>query len=81
MRAKVKFYLPLTLTMKNQVAIELALSIKENNIFSFVNSGTRQRSLARDIREPGTNYSNISHESKTERSSEAVIWQWMLLIG
>ena len=30
---------------------------------------------------PGTNYSNISHESKTERSSEAVIWQWMLLIG
>ena len=32
-------------------------------------------------RGPGTNYSNISHESKTERSSEAVIWQWMLLIG
>ena len=40
MRAKLKFYLPLTLTLENQVAIELALSIKENNIFSFVNSGT-----------------------------------------
>ena len=23
---------------------------------------------------PGTNYINISHESKTEKSSEAVIW-------
>ena len=34
---------------------------------------------------PGTNYSNISHESKTERSSEADIWamdasDWMILL-
>ena len=37
------------------------------------------------IRGPGTNYSNISHESKTERSSEAVILamdasDWMILL-
>ena len=32
-------------------------------------------------RESGTNYVNISHESKTEGYSEAVFRQWMHLIG
>ena len=37
--------------------------------------------LEKILRGPGTNYVNISHESKSERNSEAVIWQWMYLIG
>ena len=41
------------------------------------------KSLANSIRGPGTNYINISHESKAERSSEDIIWQmdasdWMM---
>ena len=32
-------------------------------------------------RAPGTNYINISHESKAKRSSETVIWQCMCLVG
>ena len=33
------------------------------------------------VKGPGTNYINISQESKTESSYEAVIWQWMSLVG
>ena len=48
-------------------------------------SGTPKHRIANVIWGPGTNYSNIYHESKTERSSEAVIWamdasDWMILL-
>ena len=54
---------------------------KRSYFLSGIHVSTRPLVMRYIIRGQGTNYINISHESKTERSSEAVIWQWMLLIG
>ena len=46
----------------------------------FITSVCESTSGIRHGRGLGTNYINVSHESKIERSSEAAIWQWMCLI-